>query len=871
MTLETSRVMALVPDGSFQDIAIKTGDWSNPATWKGGVVPKDMDNVLISPNVDVTISGDVSKDASGNRVAIHALRVDGTLAFDTSDLFQNAHALRRLLVDTIVVTPASASDPMGGTFQMGTMSSPIPAGVKADVIFADNGPVNAPSNTDSALSTLWPDGDPYQFSRGLIVMGSASIDGTEVTSEEPVQPGPTGETSLVPGSATLTLAPGNVPTNWNVGDQLVITGDQTIYTGKDQDEQATLQAISTDPATGVTEITISTPLQYLHYAPAGASIYVADVTRNVVFESKNTAQVADRGHVMFMHTENIQVDAAGFYGLGRTDKNILINDPNPIIDPANPGTPGHPNYIENGTGLNPRGRYAVHFHHDDMMDPKMPDTINDSAVVGSPGWGIVNHSSNVDVTNNVAYNVFGASFVTEAGDEIGTFDHNIAIHSTGSQHDSFGDYARDNVQDFGFDGEGFWFQGGNISVTNNIAADTVDAYFLLPIGLVQKLPVGVDSSGKYVFRQVSTMIPASALGWLSAKPVDSAGMVNDLYVPLKQFSNNVAFAASFGGFEAWESKPLPGAYSVIDDLHVYMSHGVDINTSYSNNFVFNNVIEIGDVNNALSYGAGYAANGSTYNITFNNPDIEGFYRGIQVTEEGPTSIVGGKFRDVQDIYVMPADVGHEPVNGFNINLNQVVNITGDTFIPLSPAAAGYRTQYDVYYPSNFNLAHPDISKLFDVNVGSFSTVMVDGKQVYYDEQASDYVPFPSGTASPYVPAALLDLTNAKIFSKYGLAIGGAVAPADAAVNPPGIYGVLGSPFAYQTVLNLVSARYTTFHPTSPSYLLAYSYLDPATGQLVTVRESTPTQLVAGWNLLTRSITIDGKTSTRTFLVYATTL
>src|SRR5262249_37309866 len=152
----------LVPDGSFQDIAIKTGDWADPATWKGGVLPKDMDNVLISPNVTVTIRGDVAKDASGNRVAIHALRIDGTLAFDTSDLSQNANALRRLLVDTIVVTPANDSNPMGGTFQMGTMSRPIPAGVKADVIFADNGPVNDPSNTDTALSKLWPSGDPFE-------------------------------------------------------------------------------------------------------------------------------------------------------------------------------------------------------------------------------------------------------------------------------------------------------------------------------------------------------------------------------------------------------------------------------------------------------------------------------------------------------------------------------------------------------------------------------------------------------------------------------------------------------------------------------------------------------------------------------------
>src|SRR5206468_6089930 len=120
-----------------------------------------------APNVTVTIRGDLAQDASGHRVAIHALRIDGTLSFDTSGLSQNPNALRRLLVDTIVVAPASQSNPLGGTFQMGTMTRPIPAGVKAAVIFADNGPVSGPSNTDTALSKLWPAGDPFQFSRGL--------------------------------------------------------------------------------------------------------------------------------------------------------------------------------------------------------------------------------------------------------------------------------------------------------------------------------------------------------------------------------------------------------------------------------------------------------------------------------------------------------------------------------------------------------------------------------------------------------------------------------------------------------------------------------------------------------------------------------
>src|SRR5262249_14841713 len=154
-----------------------------------------------------------------------------------------------------------------------------------------------------------------EFSRGLIVIGSASVYGTEVSSFEPVQASASGETRLgaAYGAApvtTFTLAKANAPTNWNVGDRLIITGDRyTNAANQNEDEQVAIKAISTNPATGVTQITIDVPLKYMHYAPAGASIYVADVTRNAVFQSENVTQVADRGHVMFMHTTDVQVDA----------------------------------------------------------------------------------------------------------------------------------------------------------------------------------------------------------------------------------------------------------------------------------------------------------------------------------------------------------------------------------------------------------------------------------------------------------------------------------------------------------------------------------------------------------------------------------
>src|SRR5262249_6983753 len=61
----------------------------------------------------------------------------------------------------------------------------------------------------------------------------------------------------------------------------------------------------------------------------------------------------------------------------------------------------------------------------------------------------------------------------------------------------------------------------------------------------------------------------------------------------------------------------------------------------------------------------------------------------------------------------------------------------------------------------------------------------------------------------------------------------------------------------------VSAKYTRFNPNVPSYTLAYRYWNGT--QYVTVRQTAPTQLRAGWNLLT--ITLPGSTQTRTLLVF----
>ena len=300
---------------------------------------------------------------------VATVRVSGTLQFDPGKNTQ-------LAADTVVVDPA-------GTLLMGTKAQPIQPGVVAQMTFTGNAPID----------TAW---DPLMISRGLISLGTAEIYGSYVTSHLTLAVPPmAGDTSLQLSAA---------PAGWQPGDTLVLAG--THFTGTSQTQDERLQVASIQGST----VYLTSPVRYDHdvptpqslaakfgQAPPGAplTVDVGDLTRNVRFVSQNPGVLADRGHVMFMHTQQEAVVNAGFYGLGRTDKSVPIGP------------------------TNPRGRYALHFHMDGTDGA--PIVASGLAVDGSPGWGIVNHSSNVDVTDSVVYGAVGAAFVTEAGDERGSF------------------------------------------------------------------------------------------------------------------------------------------------------------------------------------------------------------------------------------------------------------------------------------------------------------------------------------------------------------------------------------------------------------------------------------------------------------------
>ena len=123
---------------------------------------------------------------------------------------------------------------------------------------------------------------------------------------------------------------------------------------------------------------------------------------------------------------------------------------------------------------NVRGRYSVHFHRAGVVDTPAA-SVRGSVATDNPGWAYVNHSSNVDFVGNVAYDVDGAAFNTESGDEIGSFVDNISIRSHGT---GGAPVDRQFLHDFGHAGHGFWFQGPGVTVEGNVATGATGAGFI---------------------------------------------------------------------------------------------------------------------------------------------------------------------------------------------------------------------------------------------------------------------------------------------------------------------------------------------------------------------------------------------------------
>jgi hypothetical protein len=578
MAGEHDAAMGLVGRDEATHVAIGDGDWFDPNIWSDGEVPGDGAKVLIPQGVTVDYGG--VSDAS-----LFTVRIDGTLDFATN---QNS----QMIFDTLVSSPT-------GHLIIGTADDPVDANVDVDLIVADNG----------RIDTSW---DPMLLSRGIVAHGTTTIHGADKDSHEKVTEDP------MEGDTSIRFD--GVPSGWQVGDTIVIAG--THYDGwsgnqqtfhEPEDEVRVITAIDDNGTVHFDEALVND-----HDSPrADLKTSVANYTRNVSVESENAddIEVHERGHVMFMHSDNVDVRYAEFTELGRTDKSVEARDISNIDNVR--------------FDSNVQGRYSLHLHRTGTDDIDNPTVLEGNAVFGSPGWGVVHHDSNAVITNTATYDTFGAGFVAETGNETGVWDDNIAIFAQGVHWGTPKNTSEigNDIFDTARGGEGFWFQGRMVASTNNVAAS-------------------VNNGFAYFHRDGDDRViefDSELFDFDAALYYDDDVRPDD--VPILGFQGNEAFAANQGlhvvkanpnqGHDIWSHIDDFTAWSVVTGAHI----------EYTSHYLLTNFDVVGKEGGFWPAGTGIELGNNVTEIVIRDAEIDGFDTGIDLNKFFTRSDWGPELHD----------------------------------------------------------------------------------------------------------------------------------------------------------------------------------------------------------------------------------
>jgi hypothetical protein len=742
----------LVADKDATHVAVADGAWGEAKTWSRATVPGTGARVVIPRERTVTIAGQYAKER------LDWLRVDGTLRFDP-------HVNTGLKVVTLVGNVKS-------TIEIGTDKERVHPDRSARLILGDRGERN-----DAQRQR-----DPYDLGGGFLSHGRVRLFGAEYTSH--AMP------TAVPKKSATEVHFATAPRGWKVGDKLLFPGldrqqdfrdigidpwtGREMPRGQHQDEERAIAAVSADGRT----ITLDRALTYQHgdiYGYAEA-VPVGNLTRNVVIESENSEQVSRRGHIMFMHTQDVVIDSVLFRELGRTSVEGTLTSPR-VKDGR----------LEPGTDDNSIGRYAVHFHiRWGATYKQQPFVVRNSAIDGSPKLGVVNHGGYGLVDDNVSYRVQGSHFFTENGSEIGRFKGNLAVRSNGTDGDDDGvpvpgKYAYNHPLNIGHGGHGFWLQGGGVDVTDNVAIGHSYSAFgffvannrIVTYGGPQEphnpLTKGTRWERVDVFLAANLKDRSLAHGqpWLptSAVPFHAARCIG--------LASRIGIRTR--GIDRTEFVVLHDKRDLIEDCRfVWNAEGCPLGYSPGIH-TFRNVQFIGSdpVRGPLS-GAGIGSfNHIAGFLELENVTIDGYATGCALPPRGIHSIRRGSLNGRRKLVVSGPWGGKLLVEGVKFG-----QMKGEE-------------SAKILFGSDYNdqlYGGPPYSN-WTRKLQPFEFVY-NGRQVYHDDQKPDAIPFdlkdkkwthPVYGTKDHGP--LNGKTSRQLWDQYRLAIGGRLAPADLTPSP----------------------------------------------------------------------------------------
>jgi hypothetical protein len=574
--------------------------------------------------------------------------------------------------------------------------------------------------------------DPFDLAGGLLSHGVVRMYGAAKTSY--VQPA----IALTKGTQWITLPAG--VEGWAVGDRVLFPGVDP-FDNKDE-----VSEISEITSAGL-KVRLAKPLAFDHLSPFPNGIPVSNLTRNVRIYSAETEPLAARGHVMFMHRQTgTVIDGVSFEGLGRTD--ALRAQTIPQLD-AN-------GILKTGTDDNTIGRYPLHFHvRSGARIEVPPHVVRNCVIIGSPKHGLVNHGGHVLAENNIGYQIAGSHFFAENGSEIGAFIGNIAVRSSGS-----GDRirARDMTYDFGHGGHGFWTQSGGVKLLGNYAFGHAEGAFVI-------FGYPFVEQGRTVFfdgHNVGDPKYAGSLGHILISNVNFT------------FENNTA-AGSRTGLEVWNHKIYTNhdEPSLVAGFRAWGIREYGVFLPYVKNVVLRNLVLIGDPKGAA---VGLGGNTMTENLTIDGVSISGFNIGIGLPRRGQVALRNAILRNNQNIEIASANKPGRTIEIANVKFQAPTSVAKRLRQKLRNWWSGRPPEVeprdlrlrDLVLPEN-----GDVAMLFEKD-RIFLSEAGERRQIFFESQLPGTVVLRNDG-----PSALQGLTAKEIFQRFGLAVGGQLAPDDA--------------------------------------------------------------------------------------------
>lgn len=727
--------------------SIRSGNWSDPATWSLGRVPVATDVASVSGNTDVVFDSPNSA-------------VDVLIVQAQSKLRWNPSIYTKIKLRTFQVLE-------GGNVEIGTLTSPVQYDfssmlkVGAEIIFA-----NLPIDTTK---------DPAQWGNGLICLGNLTTCGVPKTEWATLAVEP------LAGATTLRFA--HPVVGWNVQDRLALPDTRQLMSNErwsgyvPQWEVLHVASVSADGLT----VTLDAPLAFNHKAARnGAGVIdffpdVGNLSRSIIFRSESSSVSSVRGHCLFTHRAYPNINNTTFHGVGRTTK---AAEDNTIFNAQ--GLPTH-------IGTNQAGRLPVSFmNHCGPQVPVGPhqyelngNVVLDTVVNTPFRWGIsLNAACHGHLRRNVVFNWAGTGIALLSGNEsFNRLDGNLVVGVVGEAN------PRNNT---GLDGSAYWFHGWNNYIVDNVAASAVGKFQGIVAGCGFNL-FWQASSGK------NTKVPLFPGADLSQS--SQYKLINMQLTPILQFQGNRAYGNIATGLTIWWLGT--NGYnigdigqSVIKDFTAWHAWEEGFFGYPTNNVLFDGFVVRGDVAAIDVYGIGWTAGDYwASNITIKNADIHGMNRGIanSLNTPGTFTVKDSYFRCWDaDVQIGTIATPGTQAAGFP----QIAALMGRTTVldnnkydrlGNNPAFNTIRMAYDAHHDyTHFTL--PD-----KVIVTNYNQVPGDNFQLSYLSQAPSFFVPVSVPARHVTGSPVANMTNDQTWAAYnpdgstktdpsakGLAIAGAV-------------------------------------------------------------------------------------------------